>query len=176
MARKRSKNEIDWTDDEEEIIWVSKSEIKRDAEHLKKIGAELIELTPQNLEKIPLDDKLKEAIRQAQSFKMEARRRQIQFIGKLLRNQDPKPIQEALDKVKNRHNQQQALLHKLELVRDQLIAMGDPSLDNLLNEYPHLNRQHLRNLIRGTIKEREGNKPAKNYREIYQYLKAEIAE
>ncbi|QHB17822.1 MULTISPECIES: ribosome biogenesis factor YjgA [Mannheimia] len=176
MARKRSKNEIDWTDDEEEIIWVSKSEIKRDSEHLKKIGAELIELTPQNLEKIPLDDTLKEAIRQAQSFKMEARRRQIQFIGKLLRNQDPNPIQEALDKVKNRHNQQQALLHKLELVRDQLIAMGDPSLDNLLNEYPHLDRQHLRNLIRGAIKEREANKPAKNYREIYQYLKAEIAE
>ncbi|STY63966.1 Protein of uncharacterised function (DUF615) [Mannheimia haemolytica] len=45
MAKKRSKNEIDWTDEEEEIIWVSKSEIKRDSEHLKKIGAELIELT-----------------------------------------------------------------------------------------------------------------------------------
>ena len=49
MAKKRSKNEIDWTDEEEEIIWVSKSEIKRDAEHLKKLGAELIEMTPQNL-------------------------------------------------------------------------------------------------------------------------------
>lgn len=175
MARKRSKNEIDWTDDEE-IIWVSKSEIKRDAEHLKKIGAELIELTPQNLEKIPLDEDLKEAIRQAQGFKLEARRRQIQFIGKLLRNRDPEPIQEALDKVKNRHNQQQALLHKLELVRDQLITMGDASLNHLLKEHPHLDRQHLRNLIRGAIKEREANKPAKNYREIYQYLKTEIAE
>ncbi|HGO5850451.1 TPA: ribosome biogenesis factor YjgA [Mannheimia haemolytica] len=176
MAKKRSKNEIDWTDEEEEIIWVSKNEIKRDSEHLKKIGTELIELTPQNLEKIPLDDDLKEAIRQAQGFKMEARRRQIQFIGKLLRNRDQEPIQEALDKVKNRHNQQQALLHKLELVRNQLIAMGDASLDNLLTEYPQLNRQHLRNLIRGAIKEREANKPAKNYREIYQYLKTEIVE
>lgn len=176
MARKRAKNEIDWTDEEEEIIWVSKSEIKRDAEHLKKIGAELIELTPQNLEKIPLDEDLKEAIRQAQGFKLEARRRQIQFIGKLLRNRDPEPIQEALDKVKNRHNQQQALLHKLELVRDQLVNMGDASLNNLLEEYPNLDRQHLRNLIRGAIKEREANKPAKNYREIYQYLKTEIAE
>lgn len=176
MAGKRSKNEIDWTDEEEEIIWVSKSEIKRDAEHLKKIGAELIELTPQNLEKIPLDEDLKEAVRQAQSFKLEARRRQIQFIGKLLRSRDPQPIQEALDKVKNRHNQQQALLHKLELVRDQLINMGDASLNHLLEQYPNLDRQHLRNLIRGAIKEREANKPAKNYREIYQYLKSEIAE
>lgn len=176
MAKKRSKNEIDWTDEEEEIIWVSKSEIKRDSEHLKKLGAELIELTPQNLEKIPLDDDLKEAIKQAQGFKLEARRRQIQFIGKLLRNRDPEPIQEALDKVQNRHNQQQALLHKLELVRDQLITMGDASLNHLLEEYPQLDRQHLRNLIRGAVKEREADKPAKNYREIYQYLKTEIAE
>lgn len=175
MARKRSKNEIDWLDDEEEIIWVSKSEIKRDSEHLKKLGTELIELTPQNLEKIPLDDDLKDAIRQAQGFKLEARRRQIQFIGKLLRNRDPEPIQDALDKVKNRHNQQQALLHKLELVRDQLVNMGDASLNHLMGEYPDLDRQHLRTLIRGAQKEKEANKPAKNYREIFQYLKATIA-
>ena len=176
LAKKRIKNEIDWTDEEEEIIWVSKSEIKRDAEHLKKLGAELIELTPQNLEKIPLDDDLKEAILQAQAFKLEARLSQIQFIGKLLRNRDPEPIQEALDKVKNRHNQQQALLHKLELVRDQLVNMGDAALSNLLNEYPQLDRQHLRNLIRGAQKEKEANKPAKNYRDIFQYLKTEIVE
>ncbi|OOR98583.1 hypothetical protein B0187_07935 [Haemophilus paracuniculus] len=173
---KRAKNEIDWTDEDEEIIWVSKSEIKRDSEYLKKLGAELIELTPQNLEKIPLDEDLKYAIKQAQGFKLEAKRRQIQYIGKLLRNRDPEPIQEALDKVKNRHNQQQALLHKLELVRDQLIEMGDASLNHLLEEYPQLDRQHLRTLIRGAIKEREANKPAKNYREIFQYLKTEIAE
>ena len=168
MAKKRH-NEIDWTDEEEEIIWVSKSEIKRDSEQLKKLGAELIELSPQNLAKIPLDEDLKEAVRQA-------RRRQIQFIGKLLRNRDPEPIQDALNKVKNRHNQQQALLHKLELVRDQLIAMGDNALDHLMNEYSHLDRQHLRNLIRIAQKEKETNKPPKAYRDIYQYLKTEIAE
>lgn len=78
--------------------------------------------------------------------------------------------------MKNRHNQQQALLHKLELVRDQLVNMGDASLEHLLTEYPQLDRQHLRNLIRGAQKEREANKPPKNYREIFQYLKTEIAE
>lgn len=176
MAKKRSKNEIDWTDDEEEIIWVSKSEIKRDSEHLKRLGAELIELTPQNLEKIPLDDDLKEAIKQAQGFKMEARRRQIQFIGKLLRNRDPEPIQEALDKVKNRHNQQQALLHKLELIRDQLIEQGDKAVNEWVDQYPTLDRQHLRNLVRAAQKEKQANKAPKNYREIYQYLKSVIVE
>ncbi|QIW16056.1 hypothetical protein A4G20_06780 [Pasteurellaceae bacterium RH1A] len=175
MARKQ-RNEIDWTDEEEEIIWVSKSEIKRDAEALKKLGASLIELSPQNLAKIPLDDELKDAIELAQRLKLEARRRQLQYIGKLLRNLDPEPIQEALDKVENRHAQQLALLQKLEVVRDQLIEEGDSAVNALLDEYPELDRQHLRNLVRMAQKEKQANKPPKNYREIFQYLKSVIAE
>lgn len=175
MAKKKH-NEIDWTDEEEEIIWVSKSEIKRDAEHLKKLGESLMALNPTNLAKIPLQDNLREAIELAQRLKLEARRRQIQYVGKLLRNVDPQPIQEALDKVENRHNQQQALLQKLELIRDQLVAQGDSALNALLNDYPALDRQHLRNLIRSAQKEKEANKPPKNYREIFQYLKSVIVE
>lgn len=175
MAKKRH-NEIDWTDEEEEIIWVSKSEIKRDAEHLKKLGESLINLTPANLAKMPLDDDLRDAVELAQRLRLEARRRQIQYIGKLLRNLDPEPIQEALDKVENRHNQQLALLQKLELIRDQLIEQGDAALNPLLEEYPSLDRQHLRNLIRSAQKEKQANKPPKNYREIFQYLKSIIIE
>lgn len=175
MARKQ-RDDIDWTDHEEEIIWVSKSEIKRDAEHLKKLGESLMALNPANLAKIPLDDNVREAIKLAQRLKMEARRRQIQYVGKLLRNVDPEPIQEALDKVENRHNQQLALLQKLELLRDQLIENGDQTLNSLLEEYPELDRQHLRTLIRMAQKEKDANKPPKNYREIFQYLKSVIVE
>lgn len=176
MARKKRQNEIDWTDDEEEIIWVSKSEIKRDAEHLKKLGESLINLTPSNLAKIPLDDNLRDAIELAQRLRLEARRRQIQYVGKLLRNLDPEPIQEALDKVENRHNQQLALLQKLEQIRDQLIEQGDSAVNSLVDEYPNLDRQHLRNLVRMAQKEKAANKPPKNYREIFQYLKSMIVE
>lgn len=174
MARKPRQNEIDWTDNDEEIIWVSKSEIKRDAEHLKKLGEHLINLTPSNLAKMPLDDSLRDAIELAQRLRLEARRRQIQYIGKLLRNRDPEPIQEALDKVENRHNQQLALLQKLEQIRDQLVVQGDIAVNPLLEEYPELDRQHLRNLIRAAQKEKQANKPPKNYREIFQYLKTSI--
>lgn len=176
MARKARQNEIDWHDDEEEIIWVSKSEIKRDAEHLKKLGENLINLTPANLAKIPLDDSLRDAIELAQRLRLEARRRQIQYIGKLLRNRDAQALQEALDKVENRHNQQLALLQKLEQTRDQLLEQGDTLLSTLLETYPNLDRQHLRNLIRGAQKEKQANKLAKNYREIFQYLKSMIVE
>ena len=169
---KRKKEDFDWQDEEqEEIIWVSKSEIKRDAEALKKLGEKLVELTKAKLDKIPLEDALLEAVNLAQRLQKEARRRQLQYIGKLLRGIDVEPIQAALEKLENKHQQQQAMLHKLELLRDELIEQGDNALTKFLTDYPHGDRQQLRNLIRAAKKEKEQDKPAKAYREIFQYLK-----
>ena len=96
----------DIEDEDDEIIWVSKSEIKRDAEELKRLGAEIVDLGKNALDKIPLDADLRAAIELAQRIKMEGRRRQLQLIGKMLRQRDVEPIRQALDKLKNRHNQQ----------------------------------------------------------------------
>ena len=178
MKKRGKKPELDWTDDEqEEIIWVSKSEIKRDAEELKKLGSKLVELTQANLDKIQLDETLLDAVNLARRSRLEAKRRQLQFIGKLLRSateDEINHIRESLDKIENKHNQQQAMLHKLELLRDELVEQGDDALAKLLDEHPDADRQHLRNLIRSAQKERAQNKPPKAYREIYQYLKALI--
>ena len=177
MAKRKKKEAFDWEDeDQEEIIWVSKSEIKRDAEDLKQLGEKLVNLTKANLTKVPLYDSLKDAIELAQRLQKEARRRQLQYIGKLLRSIDAEPIREALEKIENKHNQQQAMLHKLEILRDELITKGDAALTDLLNEHPSADRQHLRNLIRAAQKEKEQNKPSKAYREIYQILKTLILE
>ena len=177
MAKRKKKEAFDWEDeDQEEIIWVSKSEIKRDAEDLKQLGEKLVNLTKANLTKVPLDDSLKDAIELAQRLQKEARRRQLQYIGKLLRSIDAEPIREALEKIENKHNQQQAMLHKLEILRDKLVAKGDVALTDLLNEHPSADRQQLRNLIRAAQKEKEQNKPSKAYREIYQILKTLILE
>ena len=177
MAKRKKKEAFDWEDeDQEEIIWVSKSEIKRDAEDLKQLGEKLVNLTKANLTKVPLDDSLKDAIELAQRLQKEARRRQLQYIGKLLRSIDAEPIREALEKIENKHNQQQAMLHKLEILRDELVAKGDVALTDLLNEHPSADRQHLRNLIRAAQKEKEQNKLSKAYREIYQILKTLILE
>ncbi|ECP5059276.1 DUF615 domain-containing protein, partial [Salmonella enterica subsp. enterica serovar Virchow] len=90
-----TKQPEDWLDDvpgddieDDEIIWVSKSEIKRDAEELKRLGAELVDLGKNALDKIPLDADLRDAIELAQRIKMEGRRRQLQLIGKMLRQRD----------------------------------------------------------------------------------------
>lgn len=173
MAKRKKKEAFDWEDEnQEEIIWVSKSEIKRDAEDLKQLGEKLVNLTKINLTKVPLDEALKDAIELAQRLQKEARRRQLQYIGKLLRNIDVTSIREALDKIENKHNQQQAMLHKVERIRDELVEKGDTALTALLEAYPDTDRQQLRNLVRMAQKERELNKPAKAYREIYQILKA----
>ncbi|MFJ1179403.1 ribosome biogenesis factor YjgA [Yersinia enterocolitica] len=165
----------DKNDDDDEIIWVSKSEIKRDAEALKDLGTELVELGKNALEKIPLDEDLLAAVELAQKIKKEGRRRQIQLIGKMLRARDVEPIQTALDKLKNRHNQQVSLFHKLELLRNRLVEEGDDAIPTVLELYPEADRQQLRSLVRNAQKEKAANKPPKSYRQIFQYLR-ELAE
>ncbi|KTR48237.1 hypothetical protein NS303_11960 [Pantoea ananatis] len=178
-----TKQPEEWLDDvpdnheeeEEEIIWVSKSEIKRDAEELKRLGAELVDLGKNSLDKIPLDERLRTEIELAQRIKKEGRRRQLQLIGKLLRSMDVEPIRIALDKLKNRHNQQVALFHKLEMLRDRLIDEGDEAMADVIALYPQADRQQLRSMIRNAQKEKAGNKPPKSARQIFQYLR-ELAE
>src|SRR5471030_2431837 len=172
----------DWSDDvpeneneeDDEIIWVSKSEIKRDAEALKDLGQEMVDLGKNSLDKLPLDEDLSAAIDLAQKIK-EGRRRQMQLIGKMLRSRDVEPITTALDKLKNRHNQQVSLFHKLEVLRDRLVEEGDDAVPAVLDLYPNADRQQLRALIRNAQKEKATNKPPKSYRQIFQYLR-ELAE
>ncbi|MGD8121059.1 ribosome biogenesis factor YjgA [Vibrio sp. Hep-1b-8] len=169
MARKNQK--APW-EEEEEIIWVSKTEMKRDMDELQKLGEELVSLKPSVLEKFPLSEDLADAIKDAQRFKNEARRRQLQYIGRLMRLEDPEPLQAALDKVRNKHSQATAELHKLELLRDRIIEKGDAAINDAVELYPDADRQRLRQLARQAAKEKSANKPPKASREIFQMLKA----
>lgn len=166
------KNKREPWEEEEEIIWVSKTEMKRDMEALQKLGEELVALKPAVLAKFPLDDDLRAAIADAQRFEKEARRRQMQYIGKLMRARDPEPIQAALDLLRNKHSQQSIELHKMEKLRDRVVAEGDKAINDVVELYPNADRQKLRQLARQAKKEQEGNKPPKAYREIFQMLKA----
>ena len=168
MARKNQK--APW-EPEEEIIWVSKTEMKTDMEALQKLGEELVSLKPSVLDKFPLSEDLAQAIKDAQRFKNEAKRRQLQYIGKVMRSVDPEPIQAALDKVRNKHSQATAELHKLEQLRDRVVAEGDTAISDVMEMYPEADRQRLRQLARQANKEKSANKPAKASREIFQILK-----
>ncbi len=156
--------------EEEEI---SKSQIKREAEALKLIGRQLVELNKKQLAQIPGSELLFHGIEVAHkiSGKHEALRRQIQYIGKVLRNEDVDAITAALDKLNNKHQQLTRATQNLEALRDELIAQGDTKINELLENYPTLERQKLRQLVRQANKELKTEKPAKAAKELFTYLK-----
>ena len=152
---------------------ISKSQIKREAEALKLIGRELVELNKKQLAQIPGSESLFHAISVAHkiSGKHEALRRQIQYIGKILRTEDTEAIQSTLDKLNNKHQQLTHATQNLELLRDQLIELGNDKIEELLLEYPQLDRQKLRHFVRQANKEKKLEKPAKAAKDLFIYLK-----
>lgn len=176
-TRMAKKNKVDFDTPEEEIIYVSRAELKRDAKELHELGADIAALGKKQRNTIPLDDELYEAMQLADRLKekTEAYRRHLNYIAKLLRlanNLDE--ITNAYNIIKNKHAQGNVLFHKLEHVRDEMIEIGDSKINELVSEYPELDRQRLRQLVRQAKKEKAANKPAKAYREIFQCLKLVI--
>ncbi len=158
--------------EEEELILISKSQLKRESHALTDLGKELVELPQNKLDKIPLDDTLLDAINLARRIKERGgRKRQIQYIGKLLRKTDAEPIIAAMDQLKSEHLQESARLHKLEQWRDRLLEEGDSALGELLSQHPDADRQHLRQLLRNAQREKKQNKPPKSARELFKYLR-----
>ena len=157
---------------------VSKSELKRQSAHQQEIGEQLVNLSDAHLKTIPLDEELGDAVALARRInrKKDGFRRQLQFIGKLMRSRDLAPIETALAKLQHQHNEHNALFHKLEKARDAIADQGDSAIEPLLSDYPQLERQKLRQFHRAIVKERSNNKPPKAYRELFQYLKGAIIE
>ena len=173
------KNRADFDTPEEEIIYVSRAELKRDAKELHELGADIAALGKKQRNSIPLDDELFEAMELADRLKQktEAYRRHLNYIAKLLRlatNLDD--ITKAYNIIKNKHAQGNVLFHKLEHLRDELIEVGDNKINELVSEHQELDRQRLRQLVRQAKKEKAAEKPAKAYREIFQCLKQVITQ
>jgi ribosome-associated protein len=149
----------------------SKSQIKRDMEALRDLGAELAGLSPGQLSKIDLPDTLRGALRDAQRITQNgAKKRQRQYIGKLMRDIDPEPIKVLLDEIKGVSAATNARIHALERLRTQLMANEDV-LGDIARQHPDADIQHLRQLRRNAIKEQAQNKPPRAYREIFRVLR-----
>ncbi|MBT1065992.1 ribosome-associated protein [Bowmanella sp. Y26] len=159
--------------DDQEFEGKSKTQLKNEMQDLQQLGLKLVGLGPAALAKVPLDQELSDAINLAKRIdkKKEGYRRQLQFIGKLMRTRDVEPIQQALDLLENKHQQATAQFHKLERLRDDIVANGDSAINHAMELYPTLERQKLRQLSRQAQKEAQQNKPPKSSREIFQYLR-----
>src|SRR6185436_8282272 len=91
---------------------VSKTKRKQEMTALQKLGAKLVELPESQLAEMPMDEKLREAVLAARRIKShEGKRRQMQYIGKLMRNVDPEPLRERLDAIDG-HSARAAAQHR----------------------------------------------------------------
>lgn len=150
---------------------VSKTQIKNEMNARQALGMELTKLSTDTLKKVGLDETLYEAIVFYKKINSNgALKRQAQYIGRLMRDTDPAPIQAFLDRLKGDNTAHNAMMQRLELLRERLVA-SDQALTDLINQEADLDVSVLRTLIRNARKEKEQNKPPKAYRELFQVLK-----
>lgn len=151
---------------------VSKTQMKKQMDSLQDLGMQLTRLSTDTLKKIGLPEDLYEAVLAYKKITSNsATKRQAQYIGRLMRDTDPEPIERYLAKLRGDNAAHNAFLQRVEQARDRLIA-GDDALTAFIAEYPHADAGKLRTLIRNTRKEQELGKPPKNFRALFQEIKA----
>lgn len=149
----------------------SKSALKRAMTDLQALGAELVALSTDQLKKIDLPDDLRQAVRDAQRFTQHgAHRRQLQYIGKLMRGIDPEPIRAALDDMKGLSAAANARMHALERLRTRFLE-DETVIGEIAAEHSDADLQHLRQLRRNALKEQQLGKPPRAFRELYRVLR-----
>lgn len=151
---------------------ISKSQVKREMLALQALGEELLSLSTAARQKLPLDEELMDALELADKLanKREALRRHIQFIGRLMRDRDIEPIEQALAVIRNTNQAATRQFHKVETWRDRLINDSE-AVTVFIAEYPKIDVQQLRQLIRNAKKEQEKQQAPKYYRELFQLIK-----
>jgi ribosome-associated protein len=150
----------------------SKTRRKREAEARQQLGAALLKLSKSAFAQIPLPEKLADALAEARRIRQHgALKRQLQYIGKLMREVDVEPIQAAYDRATHPLQEDVEQHHRLEQWRDRLLEDGDAALGELLANHPDLDRQHIRQLVRSARKEAGNDKPPRAARELFRYLR-----
>jgi ribosome-associated protein len=150
---------------------VSKTRRKQEMLDLQKIGVELIDLPEGQLRKIVLSQELLNAVLEARKIKSHgAKKRQMLYVGRLMRETDPAPIREQLDAINGSSARANAAHRRLEAWRAKLLA-DDDALTEFAAAFPDSDLQALRTLIRNTRKEQKEGKPPRSFRELFRLMK-----
>ncbi|KAF1705548.1 ribosome biogenesis factor YjgA [Pseudoxanthomonas suwonensis] len=162
-----------------EYLSPSRSEQRRQALGVLELAEKLASLTPTQLSRLPIPEDLLPHIEQTRKITAHiARKRQLAYLAKQMRREDEAAldaIRDALDEDGVAARREVALMHRVESWRERLLEEGDAALGQLLDEHPHADRQHLRQLVRSTLEERKRNKPPRAFRELFRELKALLA-
>ncbi len=151
----------------------SKSQLKREVIALRKLGERMLDFSKEQLSTLSIDDRLKEAVIDAKQLRRGgARKRQIQYIGKLMRSVDVEPIKMAMeifDSSSKLHAQQ---FHKLEKIRAGLMADDSVTIERLFAEHTDIDRQYLHQLVRKAQREWDSTEDRSHYRKLFRYLRS----
>lgn len=154
----------------------SKTQRKKDSHELQALGEALVALPADRLEGLGIDETLLDAIREYKRTKsFEGQRRQMQYIGKLMRRADPEPLREAVAQMQLGRAKDSLALHEAERWRTELIA-SDDALTRFMAEHPECDVQQLRSLIRAARKDASAapeQRSGRAYRELFKFIRAE---
>lgn len=157
---------------ENDTLEVSKSQRKREANELLGLAKLLMSMPETRLDRLPLDQDLRNEIDFARSITAHgARKRQMMTVGKMLRKRDNEALLDAVNNADQKNRQENARFHKVESWRDRLIAGTDTELSELLEQSPGANAQMLRQLIRNAKKESRLDKPPSSSRKLFKLLR-----
>ncbi len=150
---------------------VSRTKKKQHVEELQKLGAALIALPAATLDALDLPAQLLAAVRDAQRFTSHgAIRRQLQFIGKIMRKIDPEPVRAAVAAITNQSATVRARQKRLEQWRERLIA-DDAALTEFAGAHAGADLQAMRTIIRNARKEIAESKPPRAQRELFRLIR-----
>ncbi len=151
----------------------SKSQRKRDMLALQALGERLLPLADERLERLPITPELIDAVRAARAIRAhEGRRRQLQFIGRLMREVDAETLRRALDEETREHRVETAVMHAAERWREQMIA-GDRALRDWTDRYPD-SRAATEPLVARARAELAAGGPGRAYRQLFRALRDQL--
>jgi ribosome-associated protein len=158
--------------DEEDFI--SKTRRKRQMAELQDLGSELVKLSAEQLARLGLPETLLEAVLDCRGItKHEARRRQMQYIGRIMRGIDAAPIAEKLAGLQAPTRKQTALFHVAEKWRDELLADAQ-AIARFEREFPHADVHKVRVLVEAAREERAAKRAPRHYRELFHLVNAAV--
>lgn len=156
-----------------ELEEISKTEVKKEMVVLQQLGIKLVELSDSQLNKIPLPENLIDSIKLAKTItKNGGLKRQLKYVGKLMRHVDPEPIIQAMDDIENGHKKNKQSFHLKEQWRDWLLEGEKDKLTEFLNKYPSADMQRLRQLIRNYNTAKTDDKKKQIARQLFKIVSA----
>jgi ribosome-associated protein len=165
---------VEAPDDDHDVDRPSKTQRKKASHELQDLGEALVALPPDRIAALPLPETLADAVREyGRTRSHEGRRRQMQYIGRLMRGTDTAPIRQAVLDMQLGRAKDSLALHEAERWRAELVA-SDDALTGFLREHPRSDAQQLRTLVRNARKDAAAQpeqRSGRAFRELFQFIK-----